>query len=32
MIAVGVAILVGGWQRWLGPLTTWLSSRGWPPI
>lgn len=32
MIAVGVLILVGGWQRWLGPITSWLSSRGWPPI
>ncbi len=32
MIAVGAALLLGGWQRWLGPLTAWLSSHGWPPI
>jgi cytochrome c-type biogenesis protein len=32
MVAVGVLILSGGWQSWLGPATSWLSSRGWPPI
>lgn len=32
MIAVGVLILVGGWQAWLGPATNWMSKHGWPPI
>lgn len=32
MIAVGVLILQGGWQSWLGPATGWLNNQGWPPI
>jgi cytochrome c-type biogenesis protein len=32
MIAVGVLILQGGWQSWLGPATGWLNNHGWPPI
>lgn len=32
MIAVGVLILQGGWQSWLGPATGWLTNHGWPPI
>lgn len=32
MITVGLLILLGGWQSWLGPATNWLTSRGWPPI
>lgn len=32
MIAVGVLILRGGWQSWLGPATGWLTNHGWPPI
>ncbi len=32
MIAVGVLILLGGWQSWLGPATGWLNNHGWPPI
>jgi cytochrome c-type biogenesis protein len=32
MIAVGVLILQGGWQGWLGPATGWLNNHGWPPI
>lgn len=32
MITVGVLILLGGWQSWLGPATGWLTSHGWPPI
>lgn len=32
MIAVGVLVLLGGWQSWLGPATGWLNNHGWPPI
>ena len=32
MIAVGVLILQGGWQSWLGPATGWLNNHGWPPV
>ncbi len=32
MLAVGVLILLGGWQSWLGPATGWLNNHGWPPI
>ena len=32
MIAVGVLILQGGWQSWLGPATGWLNNHGWPPF
>jgi cytochrome c-type biogenesis protein len=32
MITVGVLILLGGWQSWLGPATGWLTNHGWPPI
>lgn len=32
MLAVGILILLGGWQSWLGPATGWLNNHGWPPI
>ena len=32
MIAVGVLILLGGWQSFLGPATGWLNNHGWPPF
>lgn len=32
MISVGILIINGGWQAWLGPLTRWLVLRGWPPL
>lgn len=32
MISIGILILHGGWQAWLGPLTRWLVHRGWPPF
>lgn len=32
MVAVGILILVGGWQAYLGPATRWLVRHGWPPI
>lgn len=32
MISVGILIMNGGWQAWLGPLTRWLVYRGWPPL
>jgi cytochrome c-type biogenesis protein len=32
MLAIGILILIGGWQAWLGPATSWLINHGWPPI
>lgn len=32
MFAVGILILQGGWQSWLGPATGWLNNHGWPPL
>lgn len=32
MLGIGILILLGGWQSWLGPATGWLNNHGWPPI